>query len=66
MKFGGGYMVRVIVLFGRGDMKMGGIDSLSGLSPILYSNGMFKCQIGKQVNGAGERAKSEAITVSMG
>ena len=66
MKVGGGVLLRVVALFGRGDVKMGGIDSLSSLSPILYSNGMFKYLKGKRVNGAGERVKSEAITISMG
>ena len=66
MKVGGGVLLRVVALFGRGDMKMGGIDSLSGVSPIFYSNGMFKCLKGKQVNGDGERVNNEAITASMG
>ena len=66
MKLGGGVLLRVVALLGRGDVKMGGIDPLSSLSPIFYSNGMFKYLKGKRLNGAGERVKSEAITISIG
>ena len=66
MKVGGGVLLRVVALLGRGDVKMGGIDPLSSLSPIFYSNGMFKYLKGERVNGAGERVKSEAITISIG